>query len=156
MVIRGAEKSDTKKIAETHKASIEAICSTAYNSQSIAGWVEILSPVIYKNAIEEKVIIIAEENEEILGLGILDLGEKEIAAIYIHPKVKGAGYGRKLLLELESIDLKNKVNQLTLYSTINALGFYQHHGYVSSDKTFHGLPNGIKLECVAMSKTLKT
>ena len=155
MVIRPAEISDTEKIAATHKASIEAICSASYNSQSIAGWVEILSPAIYENAIEDKVMILAEENEEILGLGILDLEQREIGAIYIHPKAKGTGFGRNLLLELESIALKNKVNQLTLYSTINALGFYQHHGYISANKTFHELPNGIKLECIKMNKTLQ-
>lgn len=155
MIIRPAVVSDTEKIAKTHKASIEAICSSSYNSKSIAGWVEILSPTIYEDAIEHKVMILAEENGEILGLGILDLAQGEIGAIYVHPKAKGTGYGRKLLQELESIALKNKVNQLTLYSTINALGFYQHHGYISINKTFHELPNGIKLECIKMNKMLK-
>jgi len=155
MVICPAEISDTEKIAATHKASIEALCSNSYNSQSIASWVEIVSPSIYEDAIEHKIMILAEENEEIIGLGILDLAQGEIGAIYIHPKAKGKGYGRKLLLELESIALKNKVNQLTLCSTINALGFYQHHGYISANKTFHELPNGIKLECIKMNKTLQ-
>lgn len=155
VILRPAETSDTEKIAATHKASIEAICSNSYNSQSIAGWVEILSPAIYEDAIEHKIMILAEENKEIIGLGILDLAQAEIGAIYIHPKATGKGYGRKLLQELESIALKNKVNQLTLCSTINALGFYQRHGYISANKTFHELPNGIKLECITMNKTLQ-
>ena len=155
MVIRPAEISDTEKIAATHKASIKAICSSSYNSQSVTGWVGGLSPAIYEDAIEHKVMILAEENEEILGLGILDLTQGEIGAIYIHPKAKGKGYGRMLLLELESIALKNNVAQLALCSTINALGFYHHHGYISTNKTFHELPNGIKLECIKMSKNLK-
>ena len=155
MVIRPAEISDTEKITATHKASIEVICSSFYNSQSVTGWVGILSPAIYEDAIEHKVFILAEESEEILGFGILDLAQGEIGAIYIHPKAKGKGYGRKLLLEMESISLKNNVSQLALCSTINALGFYQHHGYITTNKTFHELPNGIKLECVKMSKILK-
>jgi N-acetylglutamate synthase-like GNAT family acetyltransferase len=155
MIIRLAEISDTEKIAATHKASIEAICSSSYDSQSIAGWVGILSSAIYDDAIEHKVIILAEENEEILGFGILDLAQGEIAAIYIHPKVKGNGYGRKLLLKLEYIAKNNKVNQLALCSTINALGFYKHHGYIRTNKTFHQLPNGIKLKCIKMSKKLQ-
>ena len=159
MVIRPAKISDTEKIAATHKASIEAICSSSYDSRSIAGWVRILSPAIYD---DEKIIanasgrvILAEENEEILGFGILDLAHGEIAAIYVHPKVKGKGYGRKLLLKLEYIAKNNKVNQLALCSTINALGFYKHHGYISTNKTFHQLPNGIKLKCIKMSKKLQ-
>jgi putative acetyltransferase len=155
MLIRPAEISDTKKIAATHRASIEVICSRSYNSQSISGWIEILSPVIYEDAIEHKIMILAEEDEEILGLGILDLEQKEIGAIYIHPKAEGTGCGRKLLLKLESIALKNKVYQLALCSTINAFGFYQYNGYISLYKTFHELPNAIKLDCYKMTKNLQ-
>lgn len=155
MLIRSADISDTEKIAATHKASIEALCSASYNAQSIAGWVEILSPAIYESAIKDKVMIVAEENGEMLGLGILDLEQGEIGAIYVHPKAKGTGCGRKLLWKLECIALKNKVNQLALYSTINALGFYRHHGYISTNRTFHELPNGIKLECIEMHKKLQ-
>lgn len=155
MVIRSAKISDTEKIASTHKASIEALCSPSYNSQSIAGWIDIISPAIYESAIKDKIMILAEENGEVLGLGILDLEQGEIGAIYVHPNAKGTGCGKQLLLELESIASKNNVDQLTLYSTINALGFYQHYGYVSKNKTFHELPNGTKLECFKMNKTLE-
>lgn len=155
MVIRLAKTTDTEKIAATHIASIKGICSKCYASESIASWVTILSPDIYENAIRDKVMIVAEEKGEIFGLGILDLENTEIGAIYIHPKAKGTGCGRQLLMELESIALENNVDQLTLCSTINALGFYQHHGYVSANKTFHELPNGVRLECIRMHKTLK-
>ncbi len=155
MVIRLAKIADTEKIAATHIASIKGLCSTCYTPQSIAKWVTVLSPDIYENAIRDKVMIVAEEKGEIFGLGILDLENTEIGAIYIRPKAKGTGCGRQLLLELESIALENNVDQLTLFSTINALGFYQHHGYVSANKTFHELPNGVRLECICMHKTLK-
>jgi len=154
MVIRPAKLSDTPKIAATHKASIEGLCADSYDAQSIAGWVAILSPGIYESAIEDKVMIVAEEQGDILGLGILDIEQATIGAIYIHPKAKGTGCGRKLLLELETIALKNKVTELTLFSTINALGFYQHHGYVHIEKAFHKLSNDVKLECVKMHKVL--
>nr|WP_320048720.1 GNAT family N-acetyltransferase [uncultured Desulfuromonas sp.] len=154
MVIRSAQLSDTQKIAATHKASIEGLCADSYDTQSIAGWVAILLPAIYESAIKDKVMIVAEEQGDILGLGILDVEQATIGAIYIHPKAKGTGCGRKLLLELEAIAMKNEVTELTLFSTINALGFYQHHGYVGLEKSFHKLPNGIELECIKMHKML--
>ncbi|PLX95192.1 MAG: hypothetical protein C0620_04565 [Desulfuromonas sp.] len=154
MVIRSAQLSDTQKIAATHKASIEGVCANSYDAQSIAGWVAILSPAIYESAIEDKVMIVAEEQGDILGLGILDIEQAIIGAVYIHPKAKGTGCGWKLLSELEAIALKNDVSELTLFSTINALGFYQRHGYVSIEKAFHKLPNDVKLECVKMHKVL--
>lgn len=154
MLIRSARMTDTEKIAATHRASIKALCSDFYATQDIDGWIEIITSIIYENAIKEKVMIIAEDKDEILGLGILDLEYNEIGAIYIHPHVKGTGVGSCLLLELEARALKDNIERLTLCSTINALGFYQHHGFVSEDKSFHELPNGVRLECIRMHKTL--
>lgn len=154
MVLRAANIADTERISVTHRASIEVLCSGCYDTRDIAGWVDILSPSIYENAINEKVMIVAEEGNEIIGLGILDLEHREISAIYVHPKVKGMGVGKLLLLELEAKASENQIDQLGLSSTINALGFYRHCGYTGEDKTFHDLPNGVKLECIRMHKTL--
>ena len=154
MTIRSATMLDTEKITAVHKASIEILCSECYAPNDIAGWVEVLSPGIYENAIREKVMIVAEDGDEILGLGILDLENKEIRAVYVHPRVKGMGIGKRLLLELEANASENNVDRLTLCSTINALGFYKHHGYTMESKTFHELPNGVKLECIRMHKAM--
>jgi len=154
MLIRSAKMTDTEKIAATHRASIKDLCSEFYDTKDIDGWIGIIAPSIYENAIKEKVMIVAEDKDEILGLGILDLEHNEIGAIYVHPKVKGAGVGSCLLLELEARASNDNVERLTLCSTINALRFYQHHGYVSEDKVFHELPNGVRLECIRMHKTL--
>lgn len=154
MRIRAATLTDTERVFLTHKASIEALCAEHYEAQDIAGWIAVLSPGIYENAINEKIMIVVEKGAEILGLGILDLGHKEIAAVYIHPTVKGLGVGKKMLLELEKTASENNVDQLTLCSTINALDFYKHHGYLEKNKSFHELSNGVKLECMQMYKSL--
>jgi len=154
MIIRSAKIVDTGKIALTHSASITALCREYYPPENISGWVDVLSPDIYENAIKEKVMIVAEDEDEILGLGILDLEREQIGAIYIHPKVKGRGIGRRLLLKLEEIASKNKADRLTLCATINAYGFYKRHGYTGEKKMFHELPNGVRLECIQMHKTL--
>jgi putative acetyltransferase len=154
MIIRPARITDTEQIASTHKTSIEALCSEHYPPENIAGWVASLSPEIYENAIKEKVMIVAEDKDDILGLGILDLECRQIRAIYIHPRVKGTGIGRRLLLKIEEIASRNEANRLTLCATINAYGFYEHQGYTGAEKMFHELPNGVRLECIQMHKTL--
>ena len=154
MIIRSAKIADTEKIALTHSASIEALCAEYYPPENIAGWVDVLSPGIYEDAIKERVMIVAEDEDEIVGLGILDLERKQIGAIYVHPKVKGTGVGRRLLLKLEAIASKNEADRLTLCATINAYGFYHHHGYAGAERLFHELPNDVRLECIQMQKTL--
>ena len=154
MLIRPARMTDTEKIAATHRASIRVLCAEFYPAPDVDGWIVIIVPDIYENAIKEKIMIVAEEEDGILGLGILDLGHREIGAIYIHPQAKGRGIGSCLLSALEARAMHDNAERLTLCSTINALGFYQHHGYVREDKTFHELPNGVRLECIRMHKAL--
>ena len=78
MEIRFAKLSDSERIYHTHKASIKTLCAGHYCEQDVTGWVDILSPSIYENAIKEKSMIVAEEKNELLGLGILDTENKEI------------------------------------------------------------------------------
>lgn len=154
MHIRSARMTDAEKIAATHRSSIQELCSEFYTRHDIDGWIEMIAPGIYESAIKEKIMIVAEEKENILGLGILDLEHREIGAIYIHPKMKGTGLGGCLLSDLEDKALNDNAERLTLCSTINALGFYQHHGYVCEGKEFHELPNSVRLKCIRMNKTL--
>ena len=91
-----------------------------------------------------------------MGLGILDIQNAEISAIYIHPDVVGNGVGTKLLSKLEEIARNNNVVKIAVHSTLNAKGFYHRHGYLEHGLTFHRLSNGEKLECVLMFKNLPT
>jgi len=154
MKIRLASISDTEKISQTHKMSIQELCKSNYSAEDITNWTNILSPKIYESAIKEKIMIVAEEKNKILGLGILDIKNAELSAIYIHPNYTGKGIGKKILLELEKIAIDNGTKHLKLGSTINALGFYKHHGYIEKERIFHELPNGAKLECIEMYKDL--
>jgi putative acetyltransferase len=154
MNIRLGTISDTEKISQTHKASIQKLCKGHYSSENIEKWTSILEPKIYENAIKEKILIVAEEENKIFGFGILDIDNAEICAVYIHPDHTDKGIAKNLLLELETIALEKNANRLNTCSTINALGFYKHHGYVETEKSFHQLPNNTKLECIKMYKIL--
>ncbi len=154
MKIRSATINDLEKIARAHKASIRELCRNAYDVESIEKWTAILVPKIYENAIKEKVVIVAEEKNEIPGFGILDVRNAELSALYVHPGYAGRGIGKEILSRLEAIALENRIGRLNLCSTINAFGFYQHHGYIECGKTFHDLPNGAKLECIKMYKPI--
>jgi putative acetyltransferase len=155
MNIRLGTISDTKKISQTHKASIQTLCKNFYSAENIKNWTSILNPEIYENAIKEKILIVAEEDGIICGFGILDLDTAEICAVYIHPDHTSKGIAKSILLKLESLAMKNHVDCLNTCSTINALLFYKHQGYIETEKSFHQLPNNTKLECIKMYKKLK-
>ena len=157
MKIRKASATDKKNITKLHISSIERRWSKHYTHEQLNAWTSVLTPSVYDQAFKEKVFLVAHDSkQDLMGLGILDIQNAEISAIYIHPDSVGNGVGTKLLYELEKIARNSNVVKITINSTLNAKGFYQKHGYLNHDLTFHRLPNGSKLECVRMFKELPT
>ena len=146
---------DKEKLSKMHIASIRELCANHYTRQQLDAWTSVLVPSVYEQALKEKVVLTAcDSGEDLSGLGILDIENKELSAIYVHPDAVGKGVGSKLLDELEKIAKNRKVFNLTVHATLNAKGFYLAHGYVEQESTFHHLPNGSKLACIRMIKTL--
>lgn len=150
--IRAATLSDTEKIFQTHKASIERLCKYHYSPKDIEAWTGILSPNIYEEAIKEKITLVAEKENEILGFGILHIASNELSAIYVHPEFMGKSVGKEILLKLEAAASENGVTRLSLCSTINAFGFYKRHKYVEDGTAYHELPGGVQLKCIRMHR----
>ncbi len=157
MKIRNASDIDKRDISRLHILSIKRLCSKHYTLEQLNAWTSILTPSVYDQALEEKIFLVAHDsNQDLMGLGILDIQNSEISAIYIHPDAAGNGIGTEILCKLEAIARNHNAVQITVHSTLNAKGFYQRHGYFDHGLTFHRLPNGSKLECVRMFKDLQT
>lgn len=155
MYIRKVSSTDKENISRLHVASIRKLCVKHYTCEQLDAWISVLTPSVYDQALEEKVFLVADSaKQDLLGLGILDIGNAEVSAIYIHPDAAGKGIGSVLLNELEKIARSSDILKLTIHSTLNAKSFYMAHGYLEQELTFHNLPNGIKLECVRMFKEL--
>lgn len=153
--IRKASSADKENISRLHIASIRKLCAKNYTHEQLNAWTSVLVPSVYDQALREKEFLVAfDSQQDLLGIGILDVENAELSAIYIHPNAVGKGVGSKLLNELEKIARNNNVFKITVHSTLNAKGFYVAHGYSEQELTFHNLPNGSKLECISMFKIL--
>lgn len=157
MRIREATHTDKENISRLHIASIKELCQNHYTIEQLNAWTTILVPSVYNQALQEKIILVACNSEQALqGLGILDVNHSEVSAIYVHPAAVGKGLGSKLLKELEEVAQHNNILKITVFSTLNAIGFYKVNGYCRQETSFHSLPNGLKLECVRMTKNLQS
>ena len=155
MKIRKACSSDKDEISKLHVTSIRKLCVNHYTREQLNAWTSVVTPSVYDQALKEKVFLVAyDSQQDLLGIGILDVGSAEVSAIYIHPDATGKGVGSKLFNELEKIARKSNIFKITVYSTLNAKGFYMVHGYLEQELTFHNLSNGSKLECIRMFKNL--
>ena len=155
MEIRKASETDKEKITNLHVASIRKLCGNHYTPEQLNAWTKVLVPSVYDQALREKVFLVAcDSQNNLMGIGIFDVENAEISAIYIHPDNAGNGVGSKLLNELEEIARNKNIFKITVHSTLNAKGFYLINGYLEKELIFHNLPNGSKLECVRMLKNL--
>lgn len=152
--LRKATLEDTEDLARVHRESIRELCAAHYSADQIRTWTGVLKPEIYAPALEAKVFLVAESDQGILGLGMLDLETAEISAIYLAPRAAGQGLGRSILQELERTASAQGLDRLTVHATLNAEGFYRSQGYKPVERTFHSLPNDTRLECVRMEKDL--
>jgi putative acetyltransferase len=155
MKIRKASAADKEKLSKMHIASIRKLCANHYTRQQLDAWTSVLVPQVYEQALKEKVVLTAcDSGGDLSGLGILDIENKELSAVYVHPDVVGKGVGSKLLKALEKIAQSSGLIDITVHATLNAKGFYLAHGYLEQESTSHHLPNGSKLACIRMVKTL--
>jgi len=105
--------------------------------------------------------LVAEHEKQVIGFGWmrLDAGEYfqtdvdgEITAIYIAPSVARNGVGSRICAELEERAVQDTLSSLGLWASLNAVPFYEAHGYERVTSHAHEYHNGIELTLVEMEK----
>jgi putative acetyltransferase len=135
-----------------HVASIRELCAGHYEAGQIEAWTASITPESYDQALREKIFLVAEEAGSIVGLGILDPGEARIDAVYVAPHAVRQGIGARLVACLEGQACRADCRRLTVYATLNAVGFYSLLGYALEEDAVHVLACGTTLPCVKMSR----
>ena len=77
-------------------------------------------------------VLACDELGHIVAVGRLHLlgpGEAQIRYMATEPAVRGSGYGRRVLEELERIARRSQVSRIQLNARESAIGFYAKMGY---------------------------
>lgn len=160
--IRPAEPRDVEAIVDVHAAAIRARGSDAYTDREVASW---LAPGDEREGPDlddpDTHVIVAtvvtrdgEETDRVVGFGRLDLPDQEISAVYVHPDVDRQGVGTALLEALESEAATRGFERVSLYSSMNAVGFYERRGYQRVEQTTYETSDGVPLDVVLFEKAL--
>jgi GNAT superfamily N-acetyltransferase len=155
MLIRAAVATDVEGIMATHVAAIRQICSAAYEPAEISAWISGSTPQRYLQPIAENLFLVALLEQAVVGFGELDVRTGEVLAIFVDPAHVGQGMGRRLLQTIETSAARHGVRRLHLQATLNAIGFYQAHGFVLDAMGSFRLRSGVSLACGAMHKDLE-
>jgi putative acetyltransferase len=94
---------------------------------------------------------------DVAGFAHLQVDAGEVRAVYVSPTYAGEGVGARLLEHLEARAREHDLDEVTVTSSLNAVGFYEHHDYaVTEAGTLSTTGNGetAELDVRVMAKSL--
>ena len=122
------------RIIFIHQECIKLVNSKYYEEEQIKEWLSQISVKNIQEQLSKTSWIYIERNNEIVGFAQYALVDKEIYQTQILPSEQGKGYGRKLYQYMEKDFKKKNIEQISLYSTLNAISFYKSLGFKSIGK----------------------
>jgi GNAT superfamily N-acetyltransferase len=150
--LRFARDEDAVALCALHRASIQCYCAAYYPEEVILDWIRPFSPADYRQLPSQNTVIIAEHEHHMLGFGVYDGDKHAIEKLYIAPNAAGLGIGTKILNELEAIAQTEGAQSIVLSSTLNAVAFYEHRGYVKASLSSACRARDNLLGCISMVK----
>lgn len=165
--VREAEPADRRAIRDVHVASVRGLAADSYDDAVIEAWTgdEDRDPSVYAVDDEDAVFLVADDGGGVVGFGELADGpdatasydvvaDAEIGAVYVAPDRAGEGVGSALLRELETRARPRGVSTVVLTASVNAVAFYEHHGYERVERTAYAFGENASGPVVVMRKRL--
>ena len=161
--VREATTEDIDEIGAVNRESIEGLADGSYNREQISAWISGISPELYPVGSTDAYFLLAERDGDIVGFGwmkpaaddYLDASvDSEITGMYVHPSAAGSGIGSQLYDRLERLAREQGSSSIGLWSSLNAVSFYERHGYTRAMQRALEYPNGIEIPVVEMQKRL--
>jgi GNAT superfamily N-acetyltransferase len=97
---------------------------------SVVGTPFVLSDDEWRRWIGLDGVVVAEENNRVIGFGGIDVtAEEQLRWVYLLPEFQRGGVGSRILHELESMAWSSGLPSIRLHSTPGAVQFYAKRGY---------------------------
>ena len=125
-IVRAAMDADAQAICSLHLSAVRALCARHYAPEIIEGWLRGRVPEGYLPGIRAGSMFVAEADAKVVGFGQSKPGE--VLAVFVEPAFAGRGLGSVLLARALS-DAGADKGAVRVESTINAVGFYERHGF---------------------------
>ena len=179
IVFRLAEEKDAEEICRIQVCAIRLKCSTCYTETVVKAWLSNLYKERFLPFIRANEIIVADDKDlgRIVGFGHLKIvtpfGNEEenesvkrfekgradylIKGLYVEPASIGKGVGTSLMNRMESWAIGKGAIELNVFSSLNAVSFYEKCGFVRKETQLQDIPSGNcsgGIHCVKMTKFL--
>ncbi|WP_423747296.1 GNAT family N-acetyltransferase (plasmid) [Haladaptatus sp. SPP-AMP-3] len=162
--LREADPADAQSICAVHLASIEGLAGQSYTEVQVSAWGHERNPEEYPITASDTYFLLAENEHRLLGFGWMKPNADgyfqsdvygEITAVYVHPSVAHQRIGSQIYTGLESYAREKNIDSLGLWASLNAVPFYEAHGYTQVIDHVHEFDDSIEGTVVEMRKPLE-
>ena len=112
-------------------------------------------PKNFADAFDEIDAIVCTHRSKLVGWGFANLNISRIDALFVDPIWQRNGFGSKITRKFEELAMEQRIDELELSSTPNAVAFYEHLGFVSMGQFNYNHLSGFTLPSVRMLKRLR-
>jgi len=134
--------------------AVRQLCASHYSPEQIEIWSEAPPPESYLRLMASRCALVAQQDGQLLGYGILDRQSGEVIAVFVEPAQSGRGVGKRLMEGLEAIAAEEHFTRLYLYASLNAADFYRAMGFVAIRDEAYQHPSGITLRSLYMERVM--
>ena len=154
--IRAAGEADLDAIVELQARSIMTLGIQAYDLETLKAWAR-MGRQIRHNLLESGTFFVAEVNGAILGVAGWTADSRELDSawpryVFVLPEAAGQGIGRRLMAAIERSAIAASRPRLQLWSSLNAVRFYQAIGFQKVRSVSWPVGGGIEMEHLLMEK----
>lgn len=152
--LKPAAISDIPSLWSLRTRAVRTLCASHYSPEQIDIWGESPPPESYLRLFATRCALIAQEDGQLLGFGILDRQSGEVIALFVEPAQAGKGIGKRLMAGLEAMAAEERFSRLYLYASLNAADFYRAMAFVALREEAYEHPSGMTLRSLYMERVL--
>ena len=144
---------DIHSSKEVVRSSILELCKNHYSTNEMSSLLEQYPDKdIYKAWLDKRVLLVAEDDNQIVGFAQYHPANKSIEAVHVLPDHTNQGIGKNLIKKIEEIAKEQGARKISLGSSLNAEKFYEKCGYLRKEPGKYQCSNGVELDIVVYEK----
>ena len=156
LIIRNATPDDATEMVALIHSAIDHFLTGYHSVEEKEAWKEEFPlTATFVGRLKKCHILVAMLSSEIVGYAQCSLSEPQFQGVLTKPGFERRGIGGELMKAMEEFATKKGWRELYFTASLNAVAFYEKHGYVIvGPKTQHLFRTGVPIDCIPMRKKL--
>lgn len=127
VTIREFKPDNASAVSEVIRRTMRESNGADYSSEILTPLIEYFSPEKVLLLAQERICLVAEVDEKIVGTIALESGQ--LQTFFVTPDFQGKGVGTLLLKSVERLAARQKLKIISVASSLSAVSFYEKMGY---------------------------